>query len=117
MIRLSLNSQFTLIFALLFTLQFESLFAQVEDGKWVMQNPIPTGENLSDVHFEDKNTGWAEGDIGTILQTSDGGDTWNILNSGTQRILRSVHFINKNTGWFVGDMGKIVHTTNGGGIY
>ncbi|MFN5320741.1 MAG: WD40/YVTN/BNR-like repeat-containing protein, partial [Planctomycetota bacterium] len=32
---------------------------------------------LRDIYFWDGNTGWAVGDCGTILKSSDGGLTWN----------------------------------------
>ena len=43
---------------------------------WSWQNPLPQGNWLHGVDFVDVNTGTAVGDGGTILRTTDGGDTW-----------------------------------------
>ena len=59
-------------------------------------------------------SGWAVGDGGTILHTSDGGATWSPQTSGTGTVLNSVSFVDANNGWAVGLAGVIVHTTNGG---
>ena len=62
-------------------------------------------------------TGWAVGDSGTILNTTDGGATWDPQTSGTQHGLYSVYFVYSSTGWAVGDSGTILKTTNGGTIW
>ena len=72
------------------------------------------GVNLYDVHFADRNNGWAVGDTGTILLTTDGGANWNTRNSGTTRTLTSVVFADRNNGWTVGGSGTILRTTDGG---
>jgi photosystem II stability/assembly factor-like uncharacterized protein len=48
-----------------------------------------------------------------ILNTVDGGTTWNEQYTGNGR-LNSIFFINDTTGWAVGDSGKILSTENGG---
>jgi photosystem II stability/assembly factor-like uncharacterized protein len=58
--------------------------------------------------------GWAVGDGGTILHTSDGGTTWTAQTSGTTNLLSLVEFTDANTGWAVGVGGTILHTSNGG---
>lgn len=69
---------------------------------------------LRSVFFIDANTGFAVGDDGTIIKTTDGGNDWDDRTSGTTRTLRSVFFINASTGWVVGSDGTIRKTTNGG---
>ena len=46
-----------------------------------------TGQNLPlrGLHFVDDRHGWAVGDLGTILATTDGGQTWNRQRSGGTR--------------------------------
>jgi len=66
------------------------------------------------VSFTDSNTGWAVGDNGVIVKSTDGGEHWILQSSGVVSPLRSVYFIDSNTGWAVGDGGIILHTTNGG---
>ncbi len=85
-----------------------------QDFDWKRQNPLPTGNDLLDVQFLDSQTGWAIGDAGTILKTSNGGSSWSNQNSGTIQKLNSVHFTNAQTGWAVGDSGTILKSSNGG---
>jgi photosystem II stability/assembly factor-like uncharacterized protein len=48
---------------------------------------MPTGQTLPlhALHFLDDKTGWAVGDMGTILGTTDGGQTWTAQHRGGQR--------------------------------
>jgi photosystem II stability/assembly factor-like uncharacterized protein len=69
---------------------------------------------LSSVYFPDVNTGYAVGEMGTILKTSDAGLTWTALSSGTTNNLYSVHFTDSNTGYAAGDLGTIIKTSNAG---
>jgi photosystem II stability/assembly factor-like uncharacterized protein len=51
---------------------------------------------------------------GTILRTTDGGETWVSQSSGTGNILYGVFFTSTNTGTAVGARGTILRTTTGG---
>ncbi len=81
---------------------------------WVSQHPPQQSHRLTSVHFLDTSTGWAVGDAGTILKTTNGGINWirQSCPAGTTA-LESVYFANANTGWAVG-YGIILKTTNGG---
>ena len=57
-------------------------------------------------------TGWVVGFGGTILKTSNGGEQWNAVSSGTSKKLSSVFFIDSSTGWVVGDGGTILKTSD-----
>ena len=63
------------------------------------------------------NDGWAVGDRGLVLHTSDGGTTWRIQESGTNQILRDVDFSSSRHGWAVGDNGAAIKTDNGGATW
>lgn len=74
--------------------------------------------DLLNIHFCDKNTGWAVGygqlvSKATILKTIDGGNSWVLqgenVNSST---LRSVYAVDSMNAWAVG--GRIFHTNDGG---
>ena len=83
------------------------------------QQTSETTHNLHSVYFVDNNAGWAVGDSGTILNTTDGGANWIPQTIDTMFSLYSVHFENNNTGWAVGyeydvDVGVILKTTDGG---
>ncbi len=56
------------------------------DGGHTWQ-PLATGQNapLRAISFLDENTGFAVGDLGTILATGDGGRTWQVQRRGGER--------------------------------
>ena|GEM_PF-4313393 len=72
---------------------------------------------LSVVFFVDSLLGYAVGDVGTIVKTTNSGSTWTVLNSGTKAVLYSVCFVNATTGWATGVGGALVKTTNGGATW
>ena len=80
---------------------------------WTLQTS-GTSVSLNSVSFVDENNGWAVGDTGTILSTTDGGTSWTDQTSGTSVSLNSVSFFNENRGWAVGSTGTILSTTDGG---
>jgi len=73
-----------------------------------------TIQNLNEVTFADENTGYVCGDTGTVLKTTDGGDSWISNNPGVSFNLRSIDFSDINTGFCVGKFNQILKTTNGG---
>ncbi|MBE9492478.1 MAG: hypothetical protein IMY70_06310, partial [Bacteroidetes bacterium] len=86
-------------------------------AQWEWQNPLPQGNHLKDVHFVDSLKGWAAGYYGTILYTEDGGESWEIKNSGVTNELESIHMVNSLEGWAVGWNGTIIHTSDGGNTW
>src|SRR5205807_5764390 len=83
-------------------------------ARWVWQNPLPQGNTLYGVSFTDANTGTATGDNGTIIRSTDGGNSWAIQSSGTTSTLYGVSFTDLNNGTGVGASGTILRTTDGG---
>jgi photosystem II stability/assembly factor-like uncharacterized protein len=88
-------------------------------ANWVRQQP-GTDATLNAVHFVTASQGWVVGSEGTILRTTNGGQSWQAQSSGAGFAdLVSVHFINANTGWATGfenffSPGVILRTDNGG---
>ncbi len=82
---------------------------------WAVQ-ATPTINALRAVYFPGGDvTGYAAGNAGTILKTTDGGALWLAQASGIPDNINSIHFpLNATTGWAVADAGKILKTTNGG---
>jgi len=78
---------------------FISFNASGQEG-WVKQSS-PSSKQLSAVYAIDALNVWAVGQEGAIIQTKDGGVTWDTVSSGTVRSLYTVEFINADTG-FVG---------------
>ena len=84
-----------------------------ESSAWTIQ-VSGTTNNLFDVSFPDPLRGWAVGEAGTIVHTSDGGATWTLQAGGTDFELAEVVFTDANNGWAVGKFGTILHTSDGG---
>jgi len=94
------------------------LFSVPIDAQWYKQQSN-TIQQLYAVLFVDQNNGWAVGDEGTILQTTDGGNNWVQQTSGTTNFFTGIFFISPTEGWAVGGhyspkVGIIYHTTNSG---
>lgn len=96
---------------LFFILYGTSAFAQ-----WM---PLNSGSmsNLNELFFYATDTGYAAGDNGTILKTTDGGLNWNSLSTGLNLNFHELYFISASEGWVVGDSGSVCHTTNGGATW
>ena len=67
--------------------------------------------HINDMYFADSLHGWVVGTdtswSGMILETFDGGDTWNTKEEGLSAPLYSIHF-KDGYGWAVGDNGLIL---------
>ncbi len=84
------------------------------DTGWVNQTSS-TIQALNGVYFlDDGRTGWAVGNAGTIVHTSDAGESWAPQTSGTVFTLNSVWFTSALEGFAVGNNGTVLHTLNGG---
>jgi photosystem II stability/assembly factor-like uncharacterized protein len=83
-------------------------------AQWQWQNPLPQGNTIRDIYFTSYETGWAVGNYGLILNTTDGGINWNIKETNNTYNLTSVFFVNNNTGIAAGSSGTILRTTDGG---
>ncbi|KAF5050625.1 Ycf48-like protein [anaerobic digester metagenome] len=84
------------------------------NGSWLGDQSNPT-ESYNAICMINNTTGWAVGDNGVIIKTTDGAN-WNYqANPDTSsRTLLDVFFLNANEGWAVGNSGVILHTTDGG---
>jgi photosystem II stability/assembly factor-like uncharacterized protein len=89
---------------------------------WTKVNS-PASKSLWKCHFVDSLYGWAAGDSGTIVHTSNGGQNWILQNSGIDFYqIDDIFFINHSTGWALSNdflyTGTIVlRTTNGGALW
>jgi photosystem II stability/assembly factor-like uncharacterized protein len=69
---------------------------QVGSSGWQWGNPLPQGNTLHAMSFAGVN-GYAAGDFGTLLRTTDGGTTWTGLLSGTFTNLADVQAIDADS--------------------
>lgn len=74
-------------------------------------NSLITNSDLKALYFVSSEIGWSVGKNGTIIKTSDSGNTWINLSQTTDTFF-SVFFNSKTTGWIVGD--QIFKTIDGG---
>lgn len=69
---------------------------QVGSSGWSWGNPLPQGNTLRAMAFSGT-TGYAVGDFGTLLQTTDGGQSWTGLRAGTFSNLTELQVLDANT--------------------
>ncbi len=71
--------------------------------------------NLNDIFFADEQTGWIVGADGLMLQTTDAGKTWQVVDVGSKEELHGIYFAPKTQiGWAIGTYGTILHTSDNG---
>lgn len=88
-----------------------------EDGDISQWNEFSLYEDLqfTEVRFVDADNGFAVGEFGTVIATTDGGDTWEQREPIPNEFYpMGVDFLDANTGWAGGLDGIIWHTTDGG---
>lgn len=71
------------------------------------------------IQFVSEKIGYVVGYSGSILKTTDGGNTWQWLRNGdalvnSKKHFRALYFSDENTGWLVGDAGLMWQTKDGG---
>ena len=92
-------------------------FAQTQPWKKLQSPVIAT---LRFISFADSLNGWAAGEAGTIIRTTDGGDSWEIQNSAVQTFIMDIFFTDINYGWALTLRDEfpfnsvLLKTTNGG---
>lgn len=89
---------------------------------WCWQNPIPTGATVRAITALSPLNVWAVGDSGTVLETYDGGVTWQAKflgreANGTVPNLYAVKATDQNNAFVLGGDGTIRSTTSAGGSW
>lgn len=83
-------------------------------AQWYIQQTGTTNP-LYDIEFINKNTGWACGDGGYIIKTTNGGLNWIQQSNGVPgRPLYGIHPVDSNIVYAVGFFHTFIKTTNGG---
>ncbi len=98
---------------LYFTRDADDIAAPASGWRW-KQIDSGADSTLLDIEFVDSLNGWAVGENGAIIATTDGGNTWTPQDSGFEITLRGVDFADERAGWAVGHLGLILHTADGG---
>ncbi|MHC4199137.1 MAG: WD40/YVTN/BNR-like repeat-containing protein [Planctomycetota bacterium] len=73
--------------------------------------PRYVSSRLVNIHFLDRNMGWACGTSGRMSRTADGGDSWVHTFLPTDANLSSVFFLDAKTGWLAGSFKR--HASHG----
>ncbi|MCF8242222.1 MAG: T9SS type A sorting domain-containing protein [Melioribacteraceae bacterium] len=86
--------------------------AQILSSTWL--NPKPAGARYLDIDLSSITNAVAVGNEGVIVITTDSGNTWQTVESGTDNYLSSVSFTDQFNGFTLGENGIILKTTDGG---
>lgn len=105
------NMKFTL-----FIFIFISICTDVFPQWTLLRSPVSSA--LNSLSVSDSSTVTACGDKGTIIRSTDGGDSWNVFITDTSQQLYSICFTDRMHGWAAGTdtggTGVIYNTTDGG---
>ena len=81
---------------------------------WYTQASNTTNDLWGVCFLGDGRSGWAVGDAGTIVHTTDAGASWSTQVSTTSFSLRGVWFTSAQVGYAAGYGGTVMQTQNGG---
>lgn len=81
---------------------------------WAVQPNPSTCDVLTGVVLTSSRNGVIVGRHGTILRTTDGGDSWSQVDSGTADGLDAVDFPTAGVGYATGEEGRLVKSVDGG---
>jgi len=57
---------------------------------WFSISQASITSDLNEVNFINDMTGWASGELGTLIKTTNGGTTWSVINTGSTAYYSSV---------------------------
>jgi photosystem II stability/assembly factor-like uncharacterized protein len=99
----------------------DATIMQTDDGgaSW---RKIPLAQKIDEALFSIQvrnGRGWAVGDKGAYVVSTDGGRTWEAIDDviKSKMWFRDVAFSSPDNGWVVGQGGTAVHTTDGGATW
>lgn len=98
---------------LVFTILLLSTFSKLSFPQWNVQQQVLSTKVFS-IYFPDSLTGFMANDLGQVAKTTNSGETWTVISTGTSNALRYGFFHNSFLGYFVGTNGTIIKTTSGG---
>ncbi|MEM9137633.1 MAG: YCF48-related protein, partial [Cyanobacteria bacterium P01_F01_bin.42] len=88
----------------------------LENNPWKVVS-LPTDATMVDIGFtRDPSHGWVVGNASSLLETLDGGDTWQERSldlDNDKYVFTSISFF-EDEGWAVGQPNILLHTTDGG---
>jgi len=83
-------------------------------GVWTELNPKVPRVIYAGIYFVNKDTGWAVGDLGALIKTTDGGIHWKVIETNTTKPILKLRSYNGQIVIASGYDGLILRSTNGG---
>ena len=91
-----------------------AVIRQYTDNEWTGNQDYPPG-GYNTIFMVDNQTGWAAGDGGIIIHTTNGYDWFEQDNPDPDdNTAVKVFFLNASEGWVAATQGRVMHTKNGG---
>lgn len=96
------------------------LYTDNGGDSWSFQYAQSYESRLNSIYFLDDQNGYATGEGGSFLQTTNGGTNWSVQTINSSFHFNDVFFINQNVGWVCGEYLGLPHyasvfkTTDGG---
>jgi len=86
----------------------QSLFPLQSTGIWTEVHPLIPRVDYWGVHFANADTGWAVGEGGAVIKTTNGGQKWIWYECGVENTLRTVAAVNNGQRVIAGGDGGII---------
>lgn len=83
-------------------------------GVWTELNPKVPRVTYIGLHFVNKDTGWACGQSGAVIKTTNGGSSWTISNTPVNNLLLKTHSYNGQVVLVTGYDGIILRSSDAG---
>ena len=90
------------------------LFPLESTGIWTELNPKIPRITYAGIYFVNKDTGWAVGDLGAVIKTTDGGENWRVIQTNTVTPILKIRSYNGQIVIAGGYNGLILRSTDGG---
>ena len=74
-------------------------------------------QSLFGTCFTNDHEAWIVGDLGRVLHTTDGGDTWRREDAATKRPFLAIDCVGPGTAWIAGKEGIVSTTSDGGATW
>jgi photosystem II stability/assembly factor-like uncharacterized protein len=80
----------------------------------LVERTIYVTDKFYDVQALTKDRAFVVGYGGKIVETTNGGNSWEQRPSGTENALYGIKMVDEKNGWIVGQEGMVLHTSDGG---
>ena len=95
----------------------EAIIKSTDGGlTWTKEFIGPANTRITSISFPTPLIGYTAGEKGRVLKTTDGGNNWSLLSTGTTTDFGAVYFTSKDTGFVGGDQ-ILLKTVNGGATW